>query len=207
MNYTLLLLVFLLAILLLGSREGFVDFGLSGWSKPVDHYSFVDKDMNIDMNTYKKVLTDITATKLRNIISSIQVYAKDKTQQCLEPIETVYVNKYSGPQGSMYDTRMMFYDQKNYFMTEIMTKLLEKPGGDGTFQVASMRTQIPAGDASGPAGSDMSASQPMSQFLSNPEILQNIAPSKSGMEAVLKALKQDASGEPNYTPPPRGFAQ
>ena len=31
MNYTLLLLVFLLAILLMGSREGFVDFGLSGF--------------------------------------------------------------------------------------------------------------------------------------------------------------------------------
>ena len=207
MNYTLLLLVFLLAILLWGSREGFVDFGLSGWSKPVDHYSFVDKDMNIDMNTYKKDLTDITAKKLRNIISSIQVYAKAKTQQCLEPIETIYVNKYSGPQGSMYDTRMIFYDQKHYFMTEIMTKLLEKPGGDGTFQVASMRTQIPAGDASGPAGSDMSASEPLSQFLPQPEILKSIAPSKTGMEAVLKSLKQDASGEPHYTPPPRGYTQ
>ena len=205
MNYTLLLLVFLLAILLWGSREGFVDFGLSGWSKPVDHYSFVEKDMNIDMNTYKKVLTDITATKLRNIISSIQVYAKAKTQQCLEPIETIYVNKYSGPQGSMYDTRMMFYDQKNYFMTEIMTKLLEKPGGDGTFQVASMRTQIPAGDASGPAGSDMSASQPMSQFLPQIDILDSISPSKTGMEAVLKSISKDAGAPPPPGQPPTGF--
>tara|TARA_R110002074_G_scaffold123161_1_gene258434 strand:+ start:211 stop:834 length:624 start_codon:yes stop_codon:yes gene_type:complete len=205
MNYTLLLLVFLLAILLWGSREGFVDFGLSGWSKPVDHYSFVEKDMNIDMNTYKKDLTDITTTKLRNIISSIQVYAKAKTQQCLEPIETIYVNKYSGPQGSMYDTRMMFYDQKNYFMTEIMTKLLEKPGGDGTFQVASMRTQIPAGDASGPAGSDMSASQPMSQFLPQIDILDSISPSKTGMEAVLKSISKDAGAPPPPGQPPTGF--
>ena len=70
-----------------------------------------------------------------------------------------------------------------------------------------MRTQIPAGDASGPAGSDMSASEPLSQFLPQPEILKSIAPSKSGMEAVLKAIKQDSSAEPNYTPPPRGYAQ
>ena len=188
MNYTLLFLVFLLAILLWGSKEGFVDFGLSGWTPPVDHYSFVENNMKIDMNTYKKDLTDISTSKLANIISSVQVYAKEKTGQCLQPIETIYVNKYSGPQGAMYDTRLMFYDAKNYFMTELMTKLLEKPGGEGDFQVASMRTQIPAGDASGPGGMDLGQIQPNSAFLPQSEILKSIAPSKTGMEAVLKTL-------------------
>tara|TARA_R110002074_G_scaffold282245_1_gene453768 strand:- start:1572 stop:2177 length:606 start_codon:yes stop_codon:yes gene_type:complete len=199
MNYTLLLLVFLLAILLMGSREGFVDFGLSGWTPPVDHYSFVDDNIKIDMNTYKKDITDISTSKLANLISSVQVYAKKTTNQCLQPIETIYVNKYSGPQGALYDTRMMFYDAKNYFMTEIMTKLLEKPGGEGSFQVASMRTQVPADDASGPRGMDLGQLQPDSSFLPQSEILSSINPSKSGMEAVLKTLATKSPGNIQYS--------
>ena len=189
MNYTLLILSILLLILLCGSREGFVDFGLSGWTKPVDHYSFVDKDMDIDMQKYKKDLTDIGTNKLSNIIYTVQQYAKKNTGQCLQPIETIYVNKYSGPQGTLYDTRLMFYDQKHYFMTELMTRLIETAGGDG-FQVASMRTQIPASDSSGPGGMDLpdpTGSNP-GEFLQQREILKAVSPSKSGMEAVLKAL-------------------
>ena len=187
MNYTLLILAILLLILLCGSREGFVDFGLSGWTKPVDNYSFVDKDMNIDMQEYKKDLTDIGTNKLSNIIYSVQQYAKKSTGQCLQPIETIYVNKYSGPQGTLYDTRLMFYDQKHYFMTELMTRLIET--GDGNFQVASMRTQIPASDSSGPGGMDLPApGNSPGEFLQQREILKAVAPSKSGMEAVLKAL-------------------
>ena len=189
MNYTLLLLVFLLVILLWGSREGFVDFGLSGWTKPVDHYSFVEKDMNIDMNAYKKQVTDVTTGKLSHIIATVQNYAKAKT----------------GPQGNMYDTRVMFYDQKNYFMTELMTKLLEKPGDDSGFQVASMRTQIPAGDASGPQGSDMSQSEPLSAFLPQIDILSSISPSKTGMEAVMKSISQDAGPPLPPGQPPLGY--
>ena len=205
MNYTLLLLVFLLVILLWGSREGFVDFGLSGWTKPVDHYSFVEKDMNIDMNAYKKQVTDVTTGKLSHIIATVQNYAKAKTGQCLQPIETIYVNKYTGPQGNMYDTRVMFYDQKNYFMTELMTKLLEKPGDDSGFQVASMRTQIPAGDASGPQGSDMSQSEPLSAFLPQIDILSSISPSKTGMEGVMKSISQDAGPPLPPGQPPLGY--
>ena len=88
----------------------------------------------------------------------------------------------------MYDTRLMFYDAKHYFMTELMTKLLEKPGEQGAFQVASMRTQIPAGDASGPGGMDLGQIQPTSAFLPQIDILKSISPSKTGMEAVLKTL-------------------
>ena len=186
MNCTLVILLIILVCVFMGTKEGFVDFGLSGWEKPVAKFNVNEDPDPLDMSQYTQDLTDIAPSKIGSILNSIKSFMKEKTQKCLVPIETIYVNKYTGPRGTMYDTRFMFYDTKSYFVTELMSKVLEQ-GDTDNFTVSSVRTQVPAADASGPQGS-LPSSGCASAFLPDTQLLQSINPSKSGMEAVLKAL-------------------
>jgi hypothetical protein len=186
MNCTLVILLIILVCVFMGTKEGFVDFGLSGWEKPVAKFNVNEDPDPVDMSQYTQDLTDIAPSKIASILETVKSFMKEKTQKCLVPIETIYVNKYTGPRGTMYDTRFMFYDTKSYFVTELMSKVMEQ-GDTGNFTVSSARTQVPAADASGPQGS-LPSSGCASAFLPDTELLQSINPSKSGMEAVLKAL-------------------
>ena len=193
MNYKLLALIVLLAIFFFGSREGFVDFGLSGWSKPVENFNVDEVETKVDLSQFKRELTDIAPSDLSKIIDTMTAFMQNKTGKCLTPIETIYVNKYSGPQGEvMYDNRVMFYDTKHFFVTEVMSKLLKND--NDSYTVASMRTQVPSRDVSGPAAMNDDVQQ-MSTFVDQDELLTAINPSKSGMEAVLKALSKNTKQE------------
>lgn len=191
MDYKLLALLILLALFFVGTREGFVDFGLSGWSKPVENFDVDITEKKFDFSQFKRELTDISPADLSKLIEVTKGFMKQKTGKCLTPIETVYVNRYTGPQGEvLYDSRMMFYDTKHYFVTELMGKLLKND--DNSYTVASMRTQVPAQDVSGPAAMNDSVTQ-MSQFVQKDDLLAAINPSKTGMQAVLKALNKNTT--------------
>jgi len=192
MNCTLILILVILFFVFMGSKEGFVDFGFSGWEKPVAKFNVNEDPDPLDMSLYTQDLTDISPGKIGSIIETIQEFMKEKTKKCLVPLETIYVNKYSGPRGTMYDTRFMFYDPSGYFVTELMGKVIEQ-GDTDTFTVSSVRTQVPAADASGPQGS-LPSSGCASAFLPDTELLKAINPSSSGMEAVLKSLSINNSG-------------
>jgi hypothetical protein len=196
MNCTLVILLIILFCVFMGTREGFVDFGLSGWEKPVAKFNVNEDPDPLDMSQYTRDLTDIAPSKISSILATVKDFMKEKTSKCLVPLETIYVNKYSGPRGAMYDTRFMFYDPKSYFVTELMSKVVEQ-GDTNNFTVSSVRTQVPAADASGPQAS-LPSSGCASAFLPDTELLQSINPSRNGMEAVLKALGNPSTPDPVF---------
>ena len=180
MKLLILTILVLIVITCFGSREGFIDFGLSGYKKPVGRFSFVDTLQNIDVSTMTPVDEAISSNDIASIIRSIQVYVKDNYNVCLEPIQTVYINKYS---PDIYNARVMFYNKTHRFATEIVATL------NGPDTVADIRTQVPAQDVSGPVGftdkSDTAA------FTNSDELLKSVSPSATAMDAVVKATAED----------------
>ena len=89
---TLLIIVILICC---GSREGFVDFGFSGYKKPVSNFSFTDTVQDINLDNYKRDNSAVPPTTIAGIINSLKVHLSEKHSVCMEPIETMYVDKYS----------------------------------------------------------------------------------------------------------------
>ena len=187
MNYLVVALVILMAICFWGSREGFVDFGFSGYHKPVGDLNFSDELQAVDTSNYKRDSTVIPLEKLNAIANVVTEYLKNKTGKCMQPIETIYINKYSGESGDMYDTRFMFYDPKHFFVAEILAKVLQNKKSD-QYMISSVRTQVPSVDQSGPLPYGGGAT---SQFVEYPEILNSINPSNNALQAVSKALEEN----------------
>ena len=191
MNYLIVALVILLFICFYGTREGFVDFGLSGYHKPVSEFSMVADVQDVDISNYKRDIAPIPVPVINEVTQVVQEFIRQRTGKCLQPIETIYINKYSGDNGSVYDTRFMFYDPKHFFVSEIMAKILQNKGADA-YSISSVRTQVPSADQSGPSPYGGNAAD---SFISQPEILSAINPSKDAMEAVSKALEQNKPQE------------
>ena len=187
MKYLVLVLVALMTICFMGSREGFVDFGFSGYHKPVSDFNFSDEVQAIDMSKYKRDSTEIPADKINGIVQVVRHSLKERTGKCMEPVETIYINKYSDDKASVYDTRFMFYDPAHFFMSEILATIIQNNGSDD-FMVGTIRTQVPSADVSGP---NPYVSDSHSQFDEYPQILKDVGPSKSALDAVSKALKQN----------------
>ena len=189
MNYLIIALAILLAICFCGSREGFVDFGFSGWQKPVEDFSFSKDVQDVDLSTYTRDTSEIPISKLNDIAQVVQHSVKKITGKCMKPIETIYINKFSSETGDAYDTRFMFFDPKHSFVSEILAKVLQNKGSDD-YSIASIHTQVPSNDTSGPLpyGDNSQA-----QWVEYPEILTSISPSKDALGAVTKALEENAS--------------
>ena len=189
MKYLILVLAAIMAICFFGSREGFVDFGFSGYSKPVTDFSFADEAQAIDMSQYTRDVTNISPKKINDIVEIVKSTILNRTGKCMTPVQTMYINKYSSDKASVYDTRFMFFDPKHSFASEILAKLIQNNDSD-EFMVGSIRTQVPSSYESGPAafGGDVAASS----FEEYPQILKDIAPSQNALQAVSRAVKQNA---------------
>lgn len=186
MNYLVIALVLLLVFCFWGSREGFVDFGFSGAHKIARNVSFSEDIQDVDLSSYKRDLTEIPIAKLDAIAQVVQHAVNRITGKCMQPIETIYINKYSGETGDAYDARFMFYDAKHSVATEILAKVLQNEGSD-EYMIAQVRTQVPSADRSGPAAF---TSGNQAQWVEYPEILKSVAPSKDAMDAVVKSLNE-----------------
>ena len=191
MNYLIVALAILLFICFCGTREGFVDFGLSGYHKPVGEFSMVEDVQDVDISSYKRDITQMPVSVINDVTQVVQSFIRERTGKCLQPIETIYVNKYSGETGVMYDTRFMFYDPKHFFVSEIMARVLKNNKSD-TYTISSVRTQVPSADQSGPSPYGGAS---VDTFVSQPEILSAINPSNDALEAVSKALEQNKPQE------------
>ena len=187
MNYLTVALILILFFCLCGSREGFIDHGFSGMHKPVDNFNFSVDVQAVDTSNYKKDLTQIPVDKLNEIAMVVQQYITQYTGNCMQPIETIYINKYTGDGGDMYDTRFMFYDPIHFFVVEILAKVLQNDGST-EYMVATISTQVPSSDSSGPSAYNGNSA---GTFVEYPEILSSIAPSKDAMDAVVKSLKEN----------------
>jgi len=187
MKYLILVLVALMAICFFGSREGFVDFGFSGYHKPVSDFDFADEVQAIDMSQFKRDLTKIPPGKLNDLVEVVKHTIKTKTGKCMTPVQTIYVNKYSGDKASVYDTRFMFYDPKHFFASEILAKVIQNNDSD-EFMVGTIRTQVPT-SAVGPQAFGGDVAQ--SEFESYPQLLKDVGPNQTTLQAVSKALKQN----------------
>lgn len=188
MKYLILVLIVLMAICFLGSREGFVDFGFSGYHKPVSDFSFADESQAVDMSQYTRDVTKIPSNKISDIVEVVKSTIKNRTGKCMIPIQTIYINKYSGADATVYDTRFMFFDPKHSFASEILAKLIQNNDSDD-FMIGSIRTQVPSSYESGPEAfrGDVSGSS----FEEYPQLLKNIAPSSDALQAVSRAVKQN----------------
>ena len=176
MKLLVLAILVLVVIACFGSREGFVDFGLSGYKKPLGRFSFVDNQQNIDVSSLTPVEGALTADEVASVIRSMQEYVKSTQNVCLEPIQTIYVNKYS---PDIYNARVMFYNKSHRFVTELVATL------NGPETVVDIRTQVPSQDASGPDA--FLGSSDFSGFTDSNEI----SPSSSATDAVIKAVAED----------------
>lgn len=183
MIYLLLVLGFVLLLLLDSTKENFVDFGFSGWKKPVDRLA-LSYGSPVNLSGYKRDLTVLSSTQIGGIIDAMMKAGKKATKMCLDPIETIYINKYSGEDGDIYDSRVMFYSKDHYFAVELIGQV--KSEGNG-YRVVSLRTQRPANDANGPTADSLQGFQAAS-FTPYDDMLKKVSPSKSAMEAVLKTL-------------------
>ena len=187
MNYLVIALVILLFFCFCGSREGFVDFGFSGWHKPVEDFNFSEDVQDVDLSTYTKDLTEIPTAKLDAIAQVVKAAVNKITGKCMQPIETIYINKYTGSTGDAYDARFMFFDHKHSFVAEILAKVLQNKGSD-EYTIASVRTQVPAADISGPAAYGGNGAAGWVEY---PQILKDISPSKDALAAVTKSLQEN----------------
>lgn len=179
MNVLIISLLVLVIIACFGSREGFVDFGFSGYKKPVGRFAFTDTIQTVDVSAMEPLDDQLTPNEISSVIRAIQVYVKENHDVCLEPTQTIYINKYS---PDIYNARVMFYNKAHRFATEIVATL------NGTDTIASIRTQVPANDVSGPAGYTDAVT---SNFVQTDEFLQSVSPSKNAMDAVIRATAQD----------------
>ncbi len=178
------LIVSLLVIVLIvcfGSREGFVDFGFSGYKKPVGRFAIDDIIQPVDVTSMTPEETSLSSADVSTIIRSIQVYVKDTHNVCLEPIQTIYINKYS---PDIYNARVMFYNKTHRFATELVATL------NGTNTIASVRTHVPAQDISGPAGYTSGSG---ASFADTDDFLASVSPSKTAMDATIKAVAQETN--------------
>ena len=189
MKYLILVLVALMAICFFGSREGFVDFGFSGYHKPVSDFSFADEAQAIDMSQYTRDVTKIPPNKINDIVEIVKSTIQNRTGRCMTPVQTIYINKYSSDKASVYDTRFMFFDPKHSFASEILAKLIQNNGSD-EFMVGSIRTQVPSTYESGPVA--FRGDTAGSTFEEYPQLLKDIAPSRDAFQAVSRAVKQNA---------------
>lgn len=189
MNYLILVLAALMAICFCGSREGFIDFGFSGYHKPASDFNFSDETQAVDMSQYTRDLTEVPVDTVRDIVVAVNDALKVKTGACMTPVQTIYINKYSNNKASVYDTRFMFYSPKHFFTTEILAKVVQNKDSPA-YTVNTIRTQVPAASVGGPGpfGGEGEASS----FEEYPQLLRDIAPSSSALQAVSKALKQNA---------------
>tara|TARA_Y100001936_G_scaffold106731_2_gene104850 strand:- start:13676 stop:14236 length:561 start_codon:yes stop_codon:yes gene_type:complete len=180
----LLLFVAVLFIVLRSTKEGFVDYGFSGWKKPVPRLTITD-GKPVDTSTLRRDLTVLSPDTIGGIVNAVAESAKQTTNMCFTPIETIYINKYSGESGDFFDSRIMFYCPNNYFTVELISQVRAEGTG---YRVTSMRTQVPSNDANGPSGF---ANDTGSVFVSHDELLKTVSPSNSAMNAVLKALEKN----------------
>jgi len=142
-------LLIIVILICCGSREGFVDFGFSGYKKPVSNFSFTDTIQDVNLDNYKRDNSAVPAATIAGIINAVKVHLSEKHNVCMEPIETMYVDKYASGGEVAYDSRMMFYSKDHHFAAEIMSKSIQN--ADGSVVVASVRTQVPSSDISGPS--------------------------------------------------------
>lgn len=178
MNYTLVALVLILMFLLCGSREGFVDFGFSGYKKPVTNFRVSDGDA-VDLSEYKRDETLLTSDEISSMIGAIQERTKTDTGECLQPVQTIYINKYTGPQGNMYDSRIMFFDPAHQFVTELSSQLLKNTGN--SFSILSIKTPQEISDKNAFKGGSIA------NFLPETDLQTAIAPTKGLLDNVVKA--------------------
>lgn len=171
MKLPLIALAVIVTIACLGSREGFVDFGLSGYKKPIGRFAFAESTQNIDVSSMTPEEGPLSPDEIATVIKSIQEYVKSKHDVCLHPVQTIYINKYS---PDIYDARIMFYNTTYHFGTELVATLSGKT-------ISSIRTSIPAEAISGPVGFTDDTSSP---FLPADEVLKNIVPSKADLSAI-----------------------
>ena len=191
MKYLILVLALLMVICFCGSREGFVDFGFSGYHKPVSDFSFDSETQAIDMSQYTKDITNIPAQKVNGIIDVLKNTILNTTGKCMIPIQTIYINKYSNDSSTIYDTRFIFFDNKHSFASEILAKLIQNKDSED-FMVGSIRTQVP----SNYVGPDAFKGDVFgSSYEEYPQLLKDISPSRDALQAVSMALKQNASSQ------------
>lgn len=191
MKYLILVLALLMVICFCGSREGFVDFGFSGYHKPVSDFSFDSETQAIDMSQYTKDITNIPAQKVNGIIDVLKSTILNTTGKCMIPIQTIYINKYSNDSSTIYDTRFIFFDNKHSFASEILAKLIQNKDSED-FMVGSIRTQVP----SNYVGPDAFKGDVFgSSYEEYPQLLKDISPSRDALQAVSMALKQNASSQ------------
>ena len=176
MNYTLVALAVILMVFLCGSREGFIDFGLSGYVKPITNFK-VSEGAPVDVSQYKRDMTVLTRDEIAGIIKVMQESTKKESGQCLQPIQTIYINRYTGPQGDMYDSRVMFFDQVHDFVTELSGQFLKNAGN--TFSVLSLNTPKQISKSNGFSGGGIS------NFLPQETMESAIAPSKGLLGTVV----------------------
>ena len=187
MNYLVFVLIALMVICFVGSREGFVDFGFSGYHKPASNFNFSEEVQAINMSDYRRDTTEIPVDKVNGIVQVVKHSLGQRIGRCMEPVETIYINKYSNDKASVYDTRFMFYDPKHFFMNEILATVLQNNGSDD-YMIGTIRTQVPSADVSGPLPYTENGG---SHFEEYPQLLKDLGPSKSALDAVSKALKQN----------------
>ena len=171
MKLPLIALAVIVAAVCLGSRESFVDFGLSGYKKPIGRFAFSDSIQNIDISSMKPEEGPVSPDEITTVIKSIQEYVKSKHNVCLHPVQTIYINKYS---PDIYDARVMFYNTTHHFGAEVMATMTGST-------IASIRTRVPAEAVSGPVGFTDDTASP---FLPADEVLKNIMPSKADLSAI-----------------------
>lgn len=58
----------------------------------------------------------IPADFIAELLTKIQEHIKAETGLCMSPVQTIYVDKYS---GDFYDVRVMFYSPEHHFSSEI----------------------------------------------------------------------------------------
>lgn len=166
MKWVLVTLLIFVIIVCCGSREGFVDLGFSGYKKPISDFSFTDTLQDVNLDNYKRDNSAIPPTTIASVINAIQGHLSEKHSVCMEPIETMYVDKYTNQGEVAYNSRMMFYSKDHHFAAEIMSKSIQN--ADGSIVVASVRTQVPSSDISGPSAYSGEAAG--SEFINRVEI-------------------------------------
>lgn len=149
MKWVITALLIIVILVCCGSREGFVDFGFSGYKKPVSNFTFTDTIQDINLDNYKRDNSAVPTATIAGIINALQVHLAEKHNICMEPVETMYVDRYSSGGNIVYNSRMMFYSKKHHFATEIMSKSMQN--ADGSVVIASVHTQVPSSDISGPS--------------------------------------------------------
>ena len=187
MQWTLILVIVLvLAIICWPSmKENFIDFGFSGYRKPIDELSINKTVKEVDVSDYTKVLSNPSSEEVKDILNITQSYVNKNFGVCLHPILVNYVDKYTGPEDPktkksdlMYKSRAMFFDSRQHFGVQVDSTVVNN-------ELVFVGTQTPI-STYGIQMDDMEGKP----FVEYKTIMEDNKPSKSALDALITSLSQ-----------------